>query len=338
MGRRSTLYKIILLVSPVGVLLSLFISVRSGSTTISTAEIMNVLFSYDPDNIQHNVIVTSRIPRAIGAMAIGALLAMSGALMQGMTRNYLASPSIMGVSDGAGFAITLSVIFFQGLSSLQLMTLSLIGSAAGAGIVFGVSSLVRNGLSPVKLAIIGTIIGTFLSSVSAALASYYQVSQTMSFWYNARLHQIDSGLLYFTLPFTVIGMLLALSLSRSISILSLGEETSAGLGQRKGIVKSLTMLSVIVMTGISVALVGKIGFVGLIIPHITRFLIGVDYRRVIPCAGILGGIFLTLSDSMSLYMNYPFETPIGVVTSLIGVPFFLYLIKKRGVIRQYEKG
>ncbi|MCP3738157.1 FecCD family ABC transporter permease [Rossellomorea sp. BNER] len=330
MYRTKTARRIILWLSPIGVVLALFLSIRSGSTNISTGEIINTIMSFNPENITHNIIVTSRIPRAIGTMLIGALLAMSGALMQGMTRNYLASPSIMGVSDGAGFVIILSIIFFPSMSSLQMMILSLAGSAIGVGIVFGIASLVRNGLSPVKLAIIGTIIGTFLSSLSAALASYFQVSQTMSFWFNARIHQINPELLYFTLPFALAGILLAIILSNSISILSLGEETSASLGQRKGVVKAFTMLAVVTMTGISVALIGKVGFVGLIIPHITRLLVGINYKWVIPCAGVIGGIFLTLSDCLSLYMNYPFETPVGVVTSIIGVPFFLYLIKTKG--------
>ncbi|MCR6109164.1 iron ABC transporter permease [Bacillus sp. A301a_S52] len=331
MGVKRQLRYIILLSSPITIILVMFLSILSGSTVIHPIDVIEAFLLFDSDNVTHTIIMTSRMPRAVGAMLIGALLAMSGALMQGMTRNYLASPSIMGVSDGAAFAITLSVIFLPALTSLQMVMLSLVGSAIGTGVVFGIASLVRNGLSPVKMAIIGTIIGTFFSSVSAALATYFQVSQTMSFWYNARIHQMSPELLWFTIPFAVAGILLALALANSVTILSLGDETAVGLGQRKGLIKALTMLSVVIMTGISVALIGKVGFVGLIIPHITRFFTGTDYRWVIPCSAVIGGIFLTLSDSLSLYINYPFETPIGVVTAMIGVPFFLYLIKTRGV-------
>jgi len=185
-------------------------------------------------------------------------------------------------------------------------------------------------MSPVRMAIIGTIIGTFLSSMAAAMASYFQVSQNISFWYNARLHQMDPNLIKLAVPFALVGMAVALFISKSITILSLGEEISVGLGQRTVLVKAIATASVVILTGISVALAGNIGFVGLIIPHITRFLVGVDYRWIIPCAGVLGAIFLALSDILSRFLNYPFETPIGVVTSLIGVPFFLYLVYKRG--------
>jgi len=152
----------------------------------------------------------------------------------------------------------------------------------------------------------------------------------VSFWYNARLHQMDPGLIKLAVPFALVGIALALMISRSITILSLGEEVSVGLGQRTKLVKAMAVASVVLLTGISVALAGNIGFVGLIIPHITRFLVGADYRWIIPCAGVLGAVFLALADILSRFLNYPFETPVGVVTSLIGVPFFLYLIYKRG--------
>lgn len=180
------------------------------------------------------------------------------------------------------------------------------------------------------MAIIGTIIGTFLSSISAAMASYFQVSQNISFWYNARLHQIDPNLIKLAIPFALVGIGLALLISKSITVLSLGHEVSVSLGQKNVFVKVVAIISVVILTGISVALAGNIGFVGLIIPHITRFLVGFDYRLIISCAGVIGAIFLALSDILSRFLNHPFETPIGVVTALIGVPFFLYLIRKRG--------
>lgn len=330
MRLRASLPVIILCVSPLIIIFTILLSILYGAKNIDADTVWEAIFFFDPSNVNHQIIMHSRLPRAIGALLIGAFLAISGALMQGMTRNYLASPSIMGVSDGSAFAITFCMIFIPNASSLDMIVYSLIGSAFGVGVTFGLASLLPNGMSPVRMAIIGVIIGTFLSSVSAALASYFQVSQSVSFWYNARLHQINPDMITLAIPFAVVGIVMALFISRSITVLSLGEEMSISLGQRTLLVKLIATASVVILTGISVALVGKIGFVGLIIPHITRFLVGIDYRRVIPYAGILGGIFLALSDILSRFLNYPFETPIGVVTSLFGVPFFLYLIRKRG--------
>ncbi len=321
---------VILWVSPVAVLFAIILSVLYGAKEMNAGTIWNALFHFDPGNVNHQIVVHSRFPRVIGALLIGAFLAISGALMQGMTRNYLAAPSIMGVSDGSVFIITFFTVFAPDSSSTEMICYSLLGSLFGAGVVFGLASALPEGLTPVRMAIIGTIIGTFLSSASAALATYFQVSQNISFWYNARLHQMNPELVRLALPFAAVGIALALLVSKSITVLSLGEDVAVGLGQRTWLAKVLATAAVVILTGVSVALAGNIGFVGLIIPHITRFLIGIDYRWIIPCAGVLGGVFLALSDVACRFLNYPFETPVGVVTSLIGVPFFLYLIRKKG--------
>ncbi|WP_017811610.1 FecCD family ABC transporter permease [Paenibacillus shenyangensis] len=324
-------YPLILIVSaPLLVALTISISILYGAKDMDAQTIIQALFHFDPNQIDHQIIMQSRLPREIGTMLIGAFLAVSGALMQGMTRNYLASPSIMGVSDGSVLMITLCMILLPGASSLTMIVYSLIGSAIGAGIVFGLAWLLPNGTSPVRMAILGTIIGTFMSGVAEAAATYFQVSQSVSFWYNARLDQIDPVMIRMIIPFAIAGMLLALILARSITVLSMGDEIAAGLGQRTGLIKGLSMLAVVLLTGVSVALAGKIAFVGLLVPHMTRYLVGVDYRRVIPCSALFGGIFLGWCDILSRWVNAPFETPIGVITALFGVPFFLYLIRRKG--------
>lgn len=321
---------LICLVAPVIIAVTILVSILYGAKDINASEVWNALFQFDTDSIDHQIILTSRLPRVVGALLIGAFLAVSGALMQGMTRNYLASPSIMGVSDGSVFVITICMILLPNTSSLGYIAYSLIGSAIGAGIVFSLAWLLPRGMTPVRMAILGTIIGTFLSGLSEAAATYFQVSQTVSFWYNARLHQMDPELIKLIVPFAIAGLVLAMGLARSITILSMGEEMATSLGQRTKWVKALSILSVVILTGISVALAGKIGFVGLLIPHITRFIVGIDYKWVIPCSALIGGIFLAWCDIMSRFINAPFETPIGVVTAIFGVPFFLYLIKTRG--------
>ncbi|MFP3391592.1 FecCD family ABC transporter permease [Brevibacillus sp. SIMBA_040] len=330
MRLKHSLPTAILLVAPVVAVLLITLSVLYGAKNISAETVWDAIIRFDDANVDHQIIMTSRLPRVIGAMLIGMFLAVSGALMQGMTRNYLASPSIMGVSDGSVFAVTMCMVFLPSTQSVSLIAISLIGSALGAVLVFGIARFIPNGLSPVKLAILGTIIGLFLNGCADAIATYYQISQNLSFWYNARLNQMDPELIKLSIPFAIVGLVLAMALSKSITVLSLGDEISAGLGQRTALVKGLTMLAVVILTGISVALAGKIAFVGLIVPHIARFLVGVDYRWIVPVSGVLGGLFLAFCDILSRFVNYPFETPIGVVTALFGVPFFLYLIRTRG--------
>lgn len=327
---RTAFPVVLLATSPIVIVAVMLLSILYGAKEIDARTIWEALIHFDAGNVNHQIVMHSRLPRAVGALLIGAFLAISGAIMQGMTRNYLASPSIMGVSDGSAFAITLCMVMMPQSSSLDMIAASLIGSVLAVAMVLALSRLLPNGMSPVGMAIIGTVTGTFLSSVSAAIASFFQISQSVSFWYNARLHQLEPGLIKLAIPFAVVGIVLAMLLAHSITILSLGEEISAGLGQKTALIKVLATACVVLLTGISVALAGKIGFVGLMIPHVTRFLVGLDYRWIIPCAGVLGGIFLALSDVISRFLNYPFETPIGVVTALFGVPFFLYLVYKRG--------
>lgn len=330
MERKLISPALLLGMAPAAILVALVLSVMYGAKPMHWTSVRDALLHFDAESLDHQILFTSRLPRALGAFLIGGFLAISGAVMQGMTRNDLASPSVMGVSDGAAFIITLCMILIPNASAMTLISFSFVGSLAAVVLVFGMSWLIPGGMSPVRMAVLGTIIGVFLSSISSALSIYFHVSQNVSFWFNARLHQMDLNMMKLAIPLGSAGILAALLLSRSITILSLGDEVSAGLGQKNAMVKAGCVVTVALLTGISVALAGKIAFVGLLIPHMVRYLVGVDYRWVIPCSGVIGGVFLTLSDVMSRFMNYPFETPVGVVTAAFGVPFFLYLIRRKG--------
>lgn len=229
MGLRKRLPAVILLAAPALVILLIAASILYGAKNITMDTVWDSIFAFDPEEIDHQIIISSRLPRVVGAMLIGAFLAVSGALMQGMTRNYLASPSIMGVTDGSVFAVTLFMILIPNAGSEMYIISSMVGSAIGAAIVFGLAWLIPGGLSPVRLAILGTVIGTFLSGVAEALAAYFQISQSISFWYNARLHAMDPSLIKLSIPFALAGLALALILSRSVTLLSLGRKLRKGL-------------------------------------------------------------------------------------------------------------
>ncbi|OCS85134.1 FecCD family ABC transporter permease [Caryophanon tenue] len=318
------------LIMPICIVIASVLSVMYGTKDIALSDLWQSIIHFDENNVDHQIIWSGRLPRVLAVLFVGACLAVAGAIMQGVTRNFLASPSILGVTDGSAFLVTMAVVFLPGITNLNLVLLSMLGSLLGASLVFGFASLIKNGLSPVKLAIIGTVIGTFISSIGTAIAMYHQMSQTITMWYNAKLHTVQMEMIYICVPIGLIGLLIALALSNSVTIMSLGEDTAISLGQRTKIVKVLSMLSVAILTGTAVALVGKIAFIGLVVPHLVRMLVSVDYRYIIPCSAVMGAFFLTVCDLISRYINFPFETPIGVVTALIGVPFFLYLIRKKG--------
>ncbi|WP_339176534.1 iron ABC transporter permease [Solibacillus sp. FSL R5-0691] len=317
-------------IMPVLIVVVTIMSISMGTKSIVLETILDAFIRYDKENVDHQIIWSGRVPRALAVLFVGAFLATAGAIMQGVTRNFLASPSIMGVTDGSAFFITMAFVFLPGISSFNLVLLSMLGSLFGGALVFGFASIIKNGLSPVRLAIIGTVIGTFISSIGTAIAMYHQISQTITMWYNSKVHMVEMELIYLCVPIGMIGLLLAISLARAVTITALGEDVAVGLGQNTRIVKVLSMLAVAILTGTAVALVGKVAFVGLVVPHIVRMLVGVDYRVIIPCSAVMGAFFLAGCDLVSRYINFPFETPIGVVTALIGVPFFLYLIRRKG--------
>ncbi|MFS0876213.1 FecCD family ABC transporter permease [Solibacillus isronensis] len=317
-------------IMPILIVVVTLMSISMGTKSIALETIIDAFIRYDKENIDHQIIWSGRVPRALAVLFVGAFLATAGAIMQGVTRNFLASPSIMGVTDGSAFFITMAFVFLPGISSFNLVLLSMLGSLFGGALVFGFASLIKNGLSPVRLAIIGTVIGTFISSIGTAIAMYHQISQTITMWYNSKVHMVEMELIYLCVPIGMIGLLLAISLARAVTITALGEDVAVGLGQNTRIIKVLSMLAVAILTGTAVALVGKIAFVGLVVPHIVRMVMGVDYRVIIPCSAVMGAFFLAGCDLVSRYINFPFETPIGVVTALIGVPFFLYLIRRKG--------
>ena len=315
---------------PILIVIVTILSISMGTKSIPVETIIEAIIHYDEDNIDHQIIWSGRVPRALAVLFVGAFLAAAGALMQGVTRNFLASPSIMGVTDGSAFFITMAFVFLPGLSSFNLVLLSMLGSLFGGALVFGFASIIKNGLSPVRLAIIGTVIGTFISSIGTAIAMYYQISQTVTMWYNSKVHMVEMELVYLCVPIGLIGLILTIVLARAVTITALGEDVAVGLGQNTRTVKILSMLAVAILTGTAVALVGKIAFVGLVVPHIVRMLMGVDYRVIIPCSAVMGAFFLAACDLISRYINFPYETPIGVITAIIGVPFFLYLIRRKG--------
>lgn len=323
-------FLLIFIICFVGIISVTILSVSMGTKTIPKEVIYDAIFRFDENNIDHLIIINNRLPRAIAVLVVGGFLAVSGAIMQGITRNYLASPSLMGVNDGSGFLITIAMVFYPGLSNGSLILVSIIGSIIGALLVLGIGSSIKNGLSPVRLAIIGTIVGSFLSSLGSTIAMYFQVSQTISAWYNTKVHTVNNDLLKIIIPIGVIGIIIAILVAKDITISSLGEDIAIGLGQRTNLVKYLSMGAVVLLTSTSVALVGKIAFVGLVIPNIIRILVGHDYKYIIPYSLIGGAFFLGLCDLISRYIEYPFETPIGTVTAIIGVPFFLYMIKTKG--------
>ncbi|WP_256558277.1 iron ABC transporter permease [Halobacillus sp. A1] len=317
----------IFIFSCIGLVFSLGASVAFGVSDIELSTVWQAVVAFDPAQTNHQVIQELRLPRAVGAALVGSFLAVSGAVMQGLTRNPLASPSVMGVTHGAAFALIVALVFFPSLSNIGMTFASFIGAGLAVLLVFTVGSFSSGGLTPVKLALAGVAIGGMLSSLSTAISLHFQVAKQMSFWYAGGLANTDWTSVQILLVAGGIGLVIAIAISKAMTVLSLGEDVSKGLGQNTILVKSLGVVVVFLLSGAAVSVAGTVGFIGLVIPHISRFLVGADYRLIIPVSAVLGGWLLVAADTGARLVNAPYETPVGAITAFIGVPFFLYLAR-----------
>ncbi|MBT2603625.1 iron ABC transporter permease [Bacillus sp. ISL-53] len=278
---------------------------------------------------EHIVIQSVRLPRALIASAIGASLAISGVLMQTLTKNPLASPDIFGVNAGAGLAVVTGVTVF-GISNLQVFTwLSFLGAAIAAISIFMIGSMGRGGLTPMKLTLAGAAMTAMVASLTQGLlVSNEALLEQVLFWLAGSVSGRSLDNLVAVLPYLVAGWVLALIMSGKMNVLSMGEDVAKGLGLNIAFLKLVLGLAIILLSGGSVAVAGPIGFIGIVVPHLTRSIVGIDHRWLIPFSGLFGAVLLIAADVISRYILMPREVPVGVMTAIIGTPFFIYIARK----------
>lgn len=303
-------------------------SAASGSLGIPLAVVRDAVLHYDRTDQLHLVVMNLRLPRALAGAVIGTSFAVAGAVMQGVTRNPLADSGLMGLNAGAGFALSVSFAFFPGMAYSQILLFSFLGAAFGAALVHGIASLHPGGATPLRLVLAGAAVTALLTALSQGIAIYFNKAQNLMFWLSGGTAGSDWSQLKLLLPLFAASLLGALLLSRSISLLNLGGDVAQGLGLRTGIVKALASVTVLLLAGSSVSIVGVVGFIGLVVPHAARAVAGADYRRIIPTSAILGAVLMVYADICAKTLNPPAEIPVGAIVSLIGVPFFLYLARR----------
>lgn len=310
------------------VVLLLMGSIMLGAAEISPQIVLDALFHFDDTLFDHLVIQTVRLPRVLAGVMVGASLAVSGAIMQGLTRNPLASPGILGINAGAAFAVVLAVFVLGSPPLSTYAVFAMIGATIAAIIVYGLGSMGRAGATPLRLTLAGIILTAFISSFTTALLITDQDTlDQIRFWTVGSLAGREWDLLAQTSPYMIVGMIGSLLLARQITTISLGDDIAAGLGQNTALVKGLASIAVVLTAGGAVALAGPVGFVGLVAPHITRFLVGVDYRWILPYSALVGAMLVVGGDMIARVIIRPQELPVGVMMALLGAPFFIYLAR-----------
>ncbi|MFJ8676444.1 FecCD family ABC transporter permease [Streptomyces sp. NPDC093589] len=326
-GRRLGLMAVAVL----ALLLAVLFSLAVGSRQLAPSQVLNALF-HGGGSEAAQVVRFLRLPRTLIGLMVGAALAMAGTVMQGITRNPIADPGILGISQGASVAVVL-VIAYAGVHTLTgYVWFAFAGAGIASVVVHAIASSGRGGATPVKLALAGAAINALLVSVTmAVLTTKAAALDEFRFWQVGSLTGRDSAVAAQIWPFLLAGTVLVLSVARGLDALALGEDVAKGLGQKVATVRIVGGLGATVLTGAGVAAAGPIAFVGLAVPHLARAIVGGDHRWVLPMAALLGPVIVLVSDTLGRILFPPSEVPAGVLTALIGVPFLVTLVRRKAV-------
>ncbi|WFE97584.1 iron ABC transporter permease [Micromonospora sp. WMMD987] len=317
-----------LLVVLAALVLALVASVAFGSRIVGWADITAALGGTD-DTLDQAAVV-KRLPRTVLAALVGAALALSGTVMQGVTRNPLADPGILGVNMGAMLAIAVAMTTVGLYTATAYIWVAIAGAALSALFVYAVGSLGRGGATPLKIALAGAATSAALASlVVAVVLPRGDVAENFQSWQVGGVGGASWDSIGQVLPFLLAGLVICLLCARALNSLALGDDLAAGLGERVALVRGVAAAGAVVLCGAATAVAGPIAFVGLVVPHLCRLLVGLDHRWLLPFATLVGAVLLTVADVAGRVVNRPDEIAAGIVTALVGAPFFIYVVRRQ---------
>ncbi|WP_084611661.1 FecCD family ABC transporter permease [Tomitella biformata] len=319
------------LLAVVGTLVALMVvSVAIGSRDVDWSDIVAALGG-STENIGQGAIA-KRIPRTALALLVGAALGLAGAVMQAVTRNPLADPGILGVNMGASLAVVIGMAWFGLWTQTAMIWVSILGAGAAAVFVYIVGSLGRDGATPLKLALAGAATSAaFASFIMAITLPRNDIAGNVRSWQIGGVGGASFDVIRQALPFLVVGFAICLLSARSLNSLALGDDVAAGLGERVALVRGVSSLGAVLLCGAATAIAGPIGFVGLVVPHLCRLLIGIDNRWLLPLSALTGAALLTAADIVGRIIARPSEIDVGIITALIGAPFFIYIVRRQKI-------
>jgi iron complex transport system permease protein len=308
-------------------------STMLGATAIPAGAVLAGIV-HPAGGVQAMIVRTVRLPRALLSAVVGANMGVAGVVMQSITANPLAAPEILGVSAGSAVMVVGALTFVPGLSGAPVVPLALLGGAVAGVLVLALAGAGQGRVGTVRLALAGFTVASLLLSVTQGLVIFNDNdTKNVFFWLVGGVNFAQWRDLTTVAPWTLVGLLGALALARSLDMLALGEDIARGLGLRVQRTRVLGGAVVIALVAGSVAVAGPITFVGLVVPHIVRRLVGTAHRAVIPLSALGGATLLVYADIASRFVNPPFEVPAGVVTALVGAPFFVMLARRNRIVQ-----
>ena len=308
-------------------------SIAIGSKPISMDDVWHGLVA--PTGTENDIIIRSlRIPRTELALLAGAALGVAGSLIQGHTRNPLADPGLLGVTSGAALAVVIGIFAFDLTSLYSYVWLAFLGAVLTTGLVFVLGSAGRGGPTPLTLALAGAAVSALMVGLISALAVIDQQSlETFRFWRVGAVAGRDPVVIGQVLPFLAVGLVLALANAPGLNALSLGEDVARSIGQHVRRTRALGIVAITLLTGGAVAACGPIGFVGLVVPHVARYITGPDHRWLLPYSALIGAALLLVADIIGRVIAWPSELQVGIVLALIGAPVFIAIVRRRRLVR-----
>ena len=326
MGKKKFVFSIILCLALLS-FMAIF-SISLGAKSIAISKVIDVLLGNDPDSLEAAIIL-QRIPRTVFGILAGGALGISGALMQSITRNPIADPSILGVNTGASLFVVAGIAFFNITVAYQYIWLAIIGAGVTAVFVYSVASMGKDGATPLKLALSGSAVSIVLGSlVSTIMLPNNRVMEAFRFWQVGSIGSATWENIMLISPFLIVGFIISMFISGYLNNLALGDEAATALGTNVVMTRTIGALSSVLLCGATTALAGPIGFVGLIIPHIIRLIFGSEMSKMLPLSFLGSAILMLISDIIGRIISLPGETEVGIVTAVLGAPVFILAIRK----------
>ncbi|AGF58546.1 iron complex transport system permease protein [Clostridium saccharoperbutylacetonicum] len=312
-------------------IICLMLSLAFGSKNVGFSQAINALINSD-DMSFSAIVVRERIPRTIFSVMAGASLGISGALMQSITRNPIADPSILGVNTGASLFVVIGIAFFNINSANEYIWIALAGAGITSIFVYGIASMGSGGMTPIKLALAGSATSAVLTSlVSVIILPRSEVMNAYRFWQVGSVSGATWDSINLILPYLIIGLIISIISTPALDVLALGDEVATGLGVNIGIIRIICAIAGVILCGAITAIAGPIGFVGLMIPHSIRLILGANLRGLVPMSAIGGAVLLTISDVLGRVIGSPGELQVGIITAFFGAPILIIIARKAKV-------
>lgn len=300
-----------------------------GTTRVPVAAVVDAILFFDGSR-EHIVIIHVRLPRVLAGMLVGAGLAVAGAIMQAATGNPLASPGLLGINAGAAFAVVMGIVLLGTDSSTVQIWQAFAGAGVAAVLVYAAGSIGTGGPTPLKLALAGAVFGAFLSALTTSVLIFDRGAlDQIRLWSVGSLEGRSLASVAAVAPYLLGGLAGAILFRRQVMTLSLGADIARALGQSPAVWRAVAVVAVVLLAGAAVALAGPVGFVGLVVPHAARFLVGSDYGRIIPASALGGALLVVGADGLARAAFPDQAIPVGVTMALVGAPLFIHLARNR---------